>query len=168
MCAPQNRFDPGLQLHDAERFDDIIVGAAFQSGHPIDLRAARRQHNHGKLLRCFAGPQPVQNLQPVHSGQHNIQNAERGTYAPVLRFKQRLAGLVSVHLVADRLKIVAEHFADALIVLHNDNKLWHVWLSSLQVLMRGTAASPVPFVVRPLSRVTFNHITPSLSPQEED
>ena len=46
-------------------------GAEVQAGYPVDVIAPRRQHQHGNLAQL---PDPLQDLDPVHSGHHDIEH----------------------------------------------------------------------------------------------
>ncbi len=71
QAAAQNGSQPRQQFTRLEGLRQIVIGADFQAHNPINRIAAPRQHEN----RCVgAGPQPPAHIQPVHVGQHQIEN----------------------------------------------------------------------------------------------
>ena len=72
-ASAKQGFHPGQQLPDTEGLADIIVGAHLQSQDLVNFLALGGQHNHRHSRQVFVCPQAFQHLNPVHAGQHIIQ-----------------------------------------------------------------------------------------------
>ena len=70
--APANGFEPGHQLHQRKRLDDVVVGAGIQARDAFFDRTQRRQRDHGRLDAAAA--QFAQHFQPGTPGQHQIED----------------------------------------------------------------------------------------------
>ena len=115
---------PGLELHDAEGLHHIVVRPLLQALHPVQLGGAGGEHDDGNMGRIRRPPQTAQNLQPVHPRQHDVQDIEVGLHV-VDRLKVVLPGFKVLHSVPHRVKIIAEHLADALVILDDRNQVRH-------------------------------------------
>ena len=69
--AAQERVEPGDDLLERERLDDVVVGARLQSRHPVADLVARRQDAHREVVSGRA--QAPQHLQPVEVGHRHVE-----------------------------------------------------------------------------------------------
>ena len=115
---------PGLELHDAEGLDHIVVRPRLQALHLVHLGGPGGEHEHRGVLQPGVGTDAPEDLQPVHPRQHDVQDKEGGLAPPAL-FKILLPGLEAGHLVAHGVKIIAQHLPDALIVFNDHDGLRH-------------------------------------------
>ena len=69
-AAPHDGADPGDQLPEAERLDDVVVRAQLQPDHPIDLGAASGDHQDRDGR---PGPQLLAEVVAVHVGQAQVE-----------------------------------------------------------------------------------------------
>ena len=72
--APQVRADPGQQLGEAKRLDQIVVAAGVQPGDDVELVVARRQ-DQDRQVRA-RGAQPPADLQAVDVRQAEVEDHE--------------------------------------------------------------------------------------------
>ena len=63
LDAAEQRFHPRGQLHHAERFGQIVVGAHLQSQHAIQLAGLGGEHEDRRVAAARA--QPPAHFQPV-------------------------------------------------------------------------------------------------------
>ena len=72
-AAPKDRFDPGYKFHHPEGLGDIIICAALQTFYLVKLRFFGCDHDH----RDIPGPgitfQSFQNIIPVFTREHDVQ-----------------------------------------------------------------------------------------------
>src|SRR5579862_6480451 len=66
IAAAQDRAQPGDQLFFDKRFDEVIVGAAIETGNPIFDRIARGEHEN-RRLNAF-GARLARDVEAVHAG----------------------------------------------------------------------------------------------------
>ena len=78
LRAAQHRRDAREQLHQRERLGDVVVGAELEAAHAIELRAARRQHDHRRARRAAPRLPRMrrQHLEAVDVGQHHVEHDE--------------------------------------------------------------------------------------------
>ena len=69
-AAAHDRPDPGDQLPEAERLDDVVVGAQLQPDHPVDLGPAGGDHQDRDR---GAGAQLLAEVVAVHVGQAQVE-----------------------------------------------------------------------------------------------
>src|SRR6185437_13149756 len=69
--AAQYRSYPRLDLTDAERLDDIIVGASIESANDVSLVVARSRDHDRNFADC---PQHPQDLVAVEIGQAEVED----------------------------------------------------------------------------------------------
>ena len=74
-AAPQQRANPREHLGERERLDEVIVGAAVETEHPVLQRVARREHQHACVLAAL--PQRRYDLKSVPAGKHRDRGAPR-------------------------------------------------------------------------------------------
>jgi len=70
--AAQHGMHPGQQFLDAERLDDVVVGAGAQAADALGRGVARGQEDHRHLRARRA--QVVQHAQPVHARHHDVEH----------------------------------------------------------------------------------------------
>ena len=72
LPAAQERPDPGHQLPEGERLDQIVVGPGVEAGHPVVDPVPGGQHQH---RRPVAGrPQPPADLDPREPGHRHVEH----------------------------------------------------------------------------------------------
>ncbi len=81
LAAPQNCFDPGNENPGRKRFGHVIVGAQFQAGHHIGFPALGGQHENRNAAGAIIAFQPPRHLQPVNTGQHQVEKDQVGPLA---------------------------------------------------------------------------------------
>ena len=74
--APQQRADPGLQLGEAERLGQVVVGAVVEADHPVELAGTRRDDHDRPGEAVLAGP--LAHLETVHVGQPEVEDHHVG------------------------------------------------------------------------------------------
>ena len=72
VSPPKECLHPGDQLGDAERLDEIIVRAHFQTRHLVGLGRFRGEHQDGR--EHALAPQAAADLQTVDPRQHHVEN----------------------------------------------------------------------------------------------
>jgi hypothetical protein len=75
LRPPQERPNAAPELADRERLRDVVVRTDLQTEHLVDLVVAGRQHDDGNGAQ---GTHAAAHLEPVHPGEHEIQNDEIG------------------------------------------------------------------------------------------
>ena len=69
LRAAQHARDAREQLHQRERLGHVVVGAELEAAHAIELRAARRKHDHRHpARRAFARADPPADLEAIEIG----------------------------------------------------------------------------------------------------
>jgi hypothetical protein len=71
-AAAQERPQPGQQLREGERLDQVIFGPGVQAGDPVLDGVPGREDQHG--LRVPGRPQVGENLEAVSPGQEQVQH----------------------------------------------------------------------------------------------
>ena len=71
--AAQQRLDAGLQFARAERLGDVVVGAKFQTDHPVSLVGGGGEHDDGYL---GVAADLLAEGKAVVAGHHDVQNDE--------------------------------------------------------------------------------------------
>ena len=116
-----------------EGLGHVIVGAEIQAADDVGLLALGGQHDDGHGLGPRLAPQTLADGQPVEVGQHEVQEDQVGR----LRGGggQRLfARAHARHLVAFLQQVVADQFADVLLILDHQHGFFqhvsttHRWL----------------------------------------
>ena len=74
VTAAQQSAHPGLQLVQAERLHEIIVGAEVEARHFLLGLLARGKNEHGHVR--ISAPQPPQHFQPVELGKAEVEYHE--------------------------------------------------------------------------------------------
>ena len=115
----------GLELHQAEGLDDVVVRAALKAGDPVHFGGAGGEHDDRNFRRLPPAAQAAQHFQSVHTGQHDVQQIDHRRGEALLRGEEVLSRLISPDLIPGGLKIIAEHFADTAVILDNDNGVGH-------------------------------------------
>ena len=77
--APQHGPHPQHQLPGAEGLGDVIVGAQLKAFDAVQLLAAGRQHDDGRIVTAADA---AAHFPPVHPGEHQVQNDQVGLRAP--------------------------------------------------------------------------------------
>jgi hypothetical protein len=75
LPAPEERADAGLQLAEAERLGEVVVGAELEADHAVELGRLGGEHEHEELGPAHA--HPPADLEPVHAGQHEVEDDQR-------------------------------------------------------------------------------------------
>ena len=115
--AAQDGADAGDQLARIERLAEIVVGAELQSDDAIDVVAARRQHQDGRVVR---GAELAQHVEAADARQHHVQNQDLEVVQ--LELVERVAAVVhALHLEVLGLQIFGEHLAELAVVVHQQH-----------------------------------------------
>ena len=70
--TPAQGAQPGRQLGEGERLDEVVVGAGVEAAHPVTHRVARGQHEDRHLGAL--GAQAARDVQPGQLGQSDVQD----------------------------------------------------------------------------------------------
>src|SRR5678809_1730733 len=76
LLSAKQRPDSRNELAHAEGFGDVVVGAEFKSNNAIGLVAACSENQYGCTGILLVSSQLTADLEPIHSGKHQIQNHE--------------------------------------------------------------------------------------------
>src|SRR5579863_2888614 len=99
---PLSHAQPSLALKMA---CDVIVGAEFQSEHPIVFARARRQKDDGYRRKALMIAQPPANVEPVTAGNHDVEEKERGWLPLSVRNKVGW-GVIEASIKSSRFKMM--------------------------------------------------------------
>ena len=80
--SPQDRADAQHELLRAERLREVVVGAERQASNAVGLFAASGEHEDGHLARRGLGAQLLENVVARRTGQHEVEDDERGALLP--------------------------------------------------------------------------------------
>jgi hypothetical protein len=109
---------PRGQLGEAERLDEIVVGAGVQPHDTVVDRVPGGQQEHRRPAALRA--QPPGDLQPVHAGQHDVQDDR--VVVRLGRVPQRLRAVAGrVDGIALLLEATLEQQRQAHLVLHDEH-----------------------------------------------
>ena len=97
VAAAQQRAQPGLQLAQGERLDQVVVGARVEPGDAVVDRVARREHEDGGAVAGRA--QPAAHLEPVDARHRHVEHDRVDVVADEV-VERRAAVLGHVHVVA--------------------------------------------------------------------
>ena len=75
VVPPRERPQPGRELQQAERLDQVVVRAGVQAADPVADLVAGGEHQHGHPDTGL--PQPAAQLEAVEAGQHDVQDDRR-------------------------------------------------------------------------------------------
>ena len=117
-AATQNGFDARNKFAGTERFGEVIIRADGQANDLVNFFGARGQHqniNVGLLLNSTA------HFQPIHTGQHHIENNERGIARARLR-KRRDAITRRNDIETFCYQIFTDEVQNRFFVLDNENR----------------------------------------------
>ena len=121
LLPPQVRHDSGIQFIHAERFHNIIVSADHQAIDPVLFLHPCREEENGT---AHVIPDPSAHLIAVHTRHIDIQKDHVRLY---LHFIQGfLPVCCSINLISLQLKIIFQHAADILFIIHDQNFLSHI------------------------------------------
>ena len=70
--SAQQRADPGEQLLERERLDEVVVGTGVEAVHPVAHAGARGQHQHRHAVAL--GPQAPAGREAVDLGHQHVQD----------------------------------------------------------------------------------------------
>ena len=99
LCPAEGRPHPAQKLHDAERFGDVVVCAAVEAAHGVQLAGLGRYHDDGQTPQGRGGAELFQDGEAVLTGEHHVQDDQfrrRG----VDGLPERLRGLEAHGFVA--------------------------------------------------------------------
>ena len=114
LAAAENGPDPGQQLLQPERLDQVVLGALVEGQHAVGFLAPRRHDDDGRV----AGPaQSPADLHAVHVGQAEIEQENVGD-RPVER---RLSGRDAAGLVAGPGQAADQLSGDTRVVFHHED-----------------------------------------------
>ena len=65
--------DPGQELPGVERFRQVVVGPQLEPDDPVDVLPLGREHDDGDRRDLGNGADATADLEPVHPGQHEIE-----------------------------------------------------------------------------------------------
>ena len=115
--AAQQGTHAGNHLHHAVRLGEVLVGAAVEGGHNVELGAFRGHHDHGHARKARGIADAMEDFQPVGAGQHDVEHDHIG--------KAARAGRTELHVVRHALGLnprlregVKCQLADARVVFH--------------------------------------------------
>jgi hypothetical protein len=121
---PQVRVDPRRDLAEVERLADVVVGAGVEGLLEGVLSGARGEHDHLEAAGRLLGPEPLQHLEPVDVGHHQVEEQQVGPERADL-----VEGVLSVlrrrDLVAVLGERLREHLADEPLVVCDEDLLSH-------------------------------------------
>ena len=107
--VPDQGAQPGQQLHQLERLDEVVIGAGVERAHPVADGVARREDQDGRLAPAA---QPGEDLPAVQPRQHQVEDDR--VVVPARRLKQpvfAVGGLVdSVTVFPQRPRKHGEQF----------------------------------------------------------
>jgi hypothetical protein len=109
--------NPGEELGETERLDEVVVGTSFEADHDIELVAACRQ-NHEDDVGVIAA-EPTADLDPVEVGEAQVEQHERRR-SPRGRRQCHGSGGRVLDLVALGSQGVHEPCGDAGVVFHDE------------------------------------------------
>ena len=75
---PEHGLDSREHDARAERLCDVVVRTELEAGDDIGLFPARRQHDDGYVRRARIALERVADLEPVHAGEHEVEEHEVG------------------------------------------------------------------------------------------
>ena len=118
QAAAQQRAQPGDQLVEGERLDEVVVSARLEARHPVRHRVARGEHQDrgpvALLAKAPAHLDPVE-IRHQHVQHHDVRaaraDAGQGLEAPARQ----------VHVVALEHERPAEGLADRILVVCNQH-----------------------------------------------
>ncbi len=116
LPAAQDGTDPRHQLQHAERLGDVVLRAEVQPGHLVGLRPAGREQDDREAGRFRVLFQAAQGLEPVHAGEHDVQQEDVRQAVPQ-RGKHGGCVLKARNLQPAGFQRAADDFAHVLLVL---------------------------------------------------
>jgi hypothetical protein len=114
LAAAEDGPDPGQQLLQPERLDQVIVSTLVQGQHAVGLLAPRRHDDDGRVAGLAEAPA---DLHAVHIGQAEIEQEDVGD-RPV---ECRLAGRDAAGFVAGPGQAAAQLSGDTRVVFHHED-----------------------------------------------
>src|SRR5579862_5246800 len=116
--TPQGRANPREELLNAERFDDVVVGAGVEGGDLVFFGAADGEHNDG---HGGGGANLAARLEAVHDGHVHVEDDEvRAVGAHARQGFLAVAGFKNG--VAAGRERGAHHAADLRLIVHHENR----------------------------------------------
>ena len=91
LSATQQRVHAADQLHHAEGFREVVVGARVEPADGVVFGALRRQHHDGKRLHGGVFANQAEDLEPVGAGKHDVEQNQIGDAR--LARREELVGL---------------------------------------------------------------------------
>ena len=119
--AAQQRLDAADQLADAERLDEVVIGAHLEPDHLVDLVRARGEEED---RRARLAPQLAEHLEAVDPGQPDVEHHEVGRRVGEVG-EGVLAGRLDGHRVALALEGHLDAARDGGLVLHDHDGAGH-------------------------------------------
>ena len=115
---PKQRAQPGQQLVERERLDDVVVGARVEAGDPVGDLVARGQHQDGQRV---AGPAKAPaGLEPVQPRHRDVED-DRVDAVAAQSVERLLAVAGQLDVVALQLEGTAERVPDGGLVVDDEN-----------------------------------------------
>ncbi len=119
---PEDRLDAEQELANAERLDDVVVGAELEAHDPVDLLPLRRHHDDGDVQRGLIALERLADLEAGDVREHQVEEEhvrERGAR----ELQPFEPGLGDGHVVAGLGEVVAKHLAEVeLVIDHEDTR----------------------------------------------
>ncbi len=115
----QHRLDPRRELLGRERLGDVVIGTELESGHPVGLVTASRQHDHWHRR---GRPELTAHLETTQTRKHQVEHDEvrrRGQRA----IERNLAVGDPLDLVALLLQVPRDNVGDVRIVVDHEHAL---------------------------------------------
>ena len=135
----QQGADAGRQLLGHERLGDVVVGPGLQPGHHVVGVRPRRHDDDGHGAAAAQGPAA---LEPVHAGQHEVDERDVGR-----RLGEQVESLLAaggvLYLVALALQGEPHGGSDALIVLDDQDASAHEPPAQLIQIWVGQMEPPI-------------------------
>ena len=122
--AAQQRVDPRHHLAGVERLGDVVVGAQLQAHDLVGVFHARGQHDDRRGGQRLVGAHDARDLPTVEVRHHQVEDDQVGPLA-AQHVQRGLAIGGGEHLVAGLLQVAAQHFDDGLIIVNDQDSLWH-------------------------------------------
>ena len=111
--AAQNRADARHQFARIEGLAQIVVGAEFETDDAVDVVAARREHQDGRLV---GRAELAQHVEAADARQHHVENHDFKFGGP--QFRQRIAAVVhAFHVEMFGVQILGEHLTELAVII---------------------------------------------------
>src|ERR1700694_1269870 len=115
--APQHRVDASQDFADGERLGDVVIGAQLEPDDLVDLGVLGREHDDRHAAALAQG---AAEIKAAHAREHQVEEDQvRTRGAGGAQARGPIRGFLDGEPGGD--KVVLEHLADALVILHNED-----------------------------------------------